>query len=117
MNAATQCGDSETLAQAREAVSGYVLAAEAAAADTVSVVPSDGGSVVPMARAMAIATKLRAACAGMTSSATDADADARAAGTPATGNWLKRVVAAAIGVPLRRPQSPYSYSGDHIRLG
>ena len=45
-------------------------AAEAAAADTVSVVPSDGGSVVPMARAMAIATKLRAACAGMTSSAT-----------------------------------------------
>ena len=54
---------------------------------------------------------------GMTSSATDADADARAAGAPATGNWLKRAVAAAIGVPLGRPQSPYSYSGDHIRLG
>ena len=36
VNAATQCGDSETLAQAREAVSGYVLAAEAAAADNSS---------------------------------------------------------------------------------
>lgn len=54
---------------------------------------------------------------GMASSAADADADARAADAPATGNWLKRVVAAAVGVPLGRPQSPYSYSGDHIRLG
>ena len=40
-----------------------------------------------------------------------------AAAAPATGNWLTRVVAAAIGVPLGQPQSPYSYTGDHIRLG
>merc|ERR1740136_433952 len=40
-----------------------------------------------------------------------------AAAAPATANWLTRVVAAAIGVPLGQPQTPYSYTGDHIRLG
>ena len=40
-----------------------------------------------------------------------------ATATPATGNWLTRAVAAAIGVPLGQPQTPYSYTGDHIRLG
>ena len=48
---------------------------------------------------------------------------AAAAAAPATGNWLTRVVAAAIGVPLggqplgQPLQTPYSYTGDHIRLG
>merc|ERR1740117_1659298 len=33
------------------------------------------------------------------------------AAAPATANWLTRVVAAAIGVPLGQPQTPYSYTG------
>ena len=69
MHAAAQRGDSEVLAQGREAASGCELAAGAAAADAVSVIPSGGGAAVPMARAMAIAANLCAACAGTTSSA------------------------------------------------
>ena len=64
MHAAAQRGDSEVLAQVREAASGCELAAGAAAADAVSVIPSGGGAAVPVARALAIA-----ACAGTTSSA------------------------------------------------